>query len=164
MSQHSAQVLWQRRNGEHFVDQQYSRAHTWLFDGGASVAASSSPDVVPPPCSVGANVDPEEAFVAAVASCHMLWFLGLAAKRRLVVDSYRDRALGLMRKDAQDRLAITDIILRPDIVFGGDDIPDEGAIRALHESAHRQCFIANSVKAAIRVEKPDYTHNETAPR
>lgn len=156
MSKHHVDIFWQRAKSEIFTDKQYSRAHTWSFDGGARIDASSSPSVVPLPHSVAENVDPEEAFVAAVSSCHMLWFLGIAAEHGLVVDTYRDQATGVLRRDAEGRLAITDITLRPDVVFSGPGTPDAAKLRELHDSAHHQCFIANSIKTRIHLEvNPD---------
>jgi len=153
MGEYLATVRWQRGNAT-FSDNQYSRAHIWEFDGGVEVPASSSPHVVPIPLSNPANVDPEEAFVAAVSSCHMLTFLGIAAKKRYVVDSYDDRAVGMMEEDARGRTAITRVILRPDIRFGGKHAPSPEQIAQLHELAHKNCFIANSITAAVEVAEP----------
>jgi len=151
MSEHTATIRWQRGDDD-FAKGRYSRAHEWRFDGGVTVPASASPDVVRAPWSNPAAVDPEEAFVAAVASCHMLWFLSLAAERGIVVESYEDEALGIMGRIAPERHAITEIVLRPRIVFGGASAPDATAIQAVHDAAHERCFIANSIKSAIRVE------------
>lgn len=101
MSEHKTTVIWNRDNAR-FTDNRYSRGHRWLFDGGIEVPASSCPQVVPPPLSVAAAVDPEEAFVASLSSCHMLWFLSIAAKRGLVIESYRDEAVGAMTPDGDD--------------------------------------------------------------
>ena len=149
MSTYQASVEWSRQ-GAPFTDQRYSRGHRWLFDGGIEVPASSSPSVVPPPMSVEAAVDPEEAFVASLSSCHMLWFLSLAAKRGLVVDSYRDEAIGVMGKDSSGVLAMTVVTLRPDARFVGDKKPTAADIVAMHHDAHEQCFIARSVKTEVR--------------
>ena len=151
MSEHSAIVRWQRDNAD-FARGRYSRAHEWRFDGGAVVAASASPAVVRVPWSDPAGVDPEEAFVAAIASCHMLWFLSLAAERGFIVEHYEDDAVGTMGKIANGHEAVTDVVLRPRIVFGGERTPDAKEIAALHESAHERCFIANSVRSTIRIE------------
>ena len=150
MSDHVATVSW-RREGAPFVDNRYSRAHRWEFDGGAVVPASASPHVVPVPLSDPAGVDPEEAFVASIASCHMLFFLSFAAKRGLVVESYQDEAVGVMGKNAEGRLAITVVTLRPHVVFSGD-VPDAENLEAIHHAAHEACFIAMSVKTEIRTE------------
>ncbi len=152
MAEYVASIEWSRSDTEAFTDNRYSRAHTWRFDGGITVAASSSPHVVPLPYSVEANVDPEEAFVASLSSCHMLWFLYLAGNSKRVVDSYRDNALGVMAKNAQGKLAMTEVILRPEIKFSGNNQPDQSEIDALHHQAHEQCFIANSVKTEIKIE------------
>jgi len=152
MSTHTATIAWQRGDAS-FADGRYSRRHEWRFDGGSVVAASPSPHVVPAPWSDAGAVDPEEAYVAAIASCHMLWFLSLSAERGLIVDTYADDAVGTMARIAPGRQAITDVVLRPRIAFAGTQ-PDAGVVHALHEAAHERCFIANSVKTAIRVESP----------
>lgn len=147
--EHTATVIWQR--GEQpFSDNAYSRAHVWKFDGGATVAASASPGIVPPPMSVTENVDPEEAFVAALASCHMLFFLSIAAKRGFVVDSYTDAAMGYMGKN-EGKTAITKVVLEPKISFTGDKVPTAGEIEEMHERSHGLCFIANSVRSEVLV-------------
>ena len=144
----TATVAWER-NGAVFTDRRYSRAHRWEFDGGVEVPASASPHSVPLPFSLAEAVDPEEAFVASVASCHMLWFLAIAAQRGHVVDSYRDAATATMGPDAEGRVAILDVYLRPEVRFAGG--PEVGADRLaeLHHAAHAECFIANSVRSAI---------------
>jgi organic hydroperoxide reductase OsmC/OhrA len=151
MSEHIATVRWQRHD-DVFLRGRYSRAHEWRFDGGATVHASASPSVVRVPWSDPAGVDPEEALVAAVSSCHMLWFLSLAADAGHIVERYEDDAVGTMARDAEGREAITDIALRPRIAFGGEKPPDADAIAKLHSEAHHRCFIANSVRCKIRVE------------
>ena len=149
MSTYFATILWQR-NGAAFTDQRYSRAHVMQFDGGAEVAGSSSPHAVPVPYSDAAAVDPEEAFVAALSSCHMLWFLHLAAKAGFVVERYEDRADGVMAKNAEGKLAMTLLTLRPRVDFAGEKRPQRVDIEALHHKAHEECFIANSVKSEVR--------------
>lgn len=151
MSEHVVSVHWERRQ-EAFTDHRYSRKHTWQFDGGAVVEGSSSPHVVPVPRSDPAAVDPEEAFVASISSCHMLWFLDLAARDGWIVDDYRDDAAGVMARNAQGQLAITVVTLRPAVRFGGERRPDPAAVAGLHHRAHDACFIANSVKTEIRCE------------
>ena len=148
MAHYTTTVLWQR-DAQAFTDHRYSRRHTWLFDGGATVPASSSPLIVPEPFSDPAGVDPEEAFVASLSSCHMLWFLDLAAKAGWVVDSYRDEAVGLMAHNAQGRVAMTRVTLRPSVRFAGQRGPTAQALQALHHLAHESCFIANSVKTEV---------------
>jgi organic hydroperoxide reductase OsmC/OhrA len=152
MSEYTATVRWQRNADADFVRNRYSRAHEWRFDGGAVVPASASPSVVRVPFSDPAGVDPEEAFVASVSSCHMLWFLSIAAARGYVVERYEVEAVGTMAKNADGKEWVADVVLRPRIVFGGDKAPDVAAVEALHHEAHEECFIANSVKSAIRVE------------
>ena len=148
---HVATVEWARGDAS-FTDRRYPRAHRWRFDGGAVVPASSSPHVVPVPLSDPAAVDPEEAFVAALASCHMLCFLSLAAERGYVVERYVDAAEGAMARDAEGRLAITEVTLRPQVAFAGERRPDAAALRALHDAAHHACFLAASVKSTLRCE------------
>jgi organic hydroperoxide reductase OsmC/OhrA len=152
MSQHHATVEWQRHQAK-FVDNRYSREHLWKFDGGAEIAASSSPQVVPVPYSNAEFVDPEEAFIASLSSCHMLWFLSIAAKHKFVVESYTDRAVGVMSKNEESKLAITSIHLYPQVIFGEDRLPTQEQIEAMHEEAHHSCFLASSVKAAVIIEK-----------
>src|SRR5450432_3873436 len=151
MSEHSATIRW-NRNDAVFRGGRYSRAHEWRFDGGTVVPASASPHVVPAPWSDAGAVDPEEAFVAALSSCHMLWFLSLAAAQGFVVDSYEDDAVGHMREIAPQRLAITQVILRPRVAFDSAMPADSAQLDALHHAAHERCFLANSVKTQISVE------------
>ncbi|EGQ9152664.1 OsmC family protein [Vibrio parahaemolyticus] len=152
MSEHSAVIRWVRNEGEVFKDNQYSRAHFWEFDGGLTVPASPSPLVVPLPLSVEANVDPEEAFIAALSSCHMLVFLSIAAKRKYVIDSYTDEAVGVLSKNSEGRAAVTKVVLRPHIVFSGDKIPNKEQLTKMHHLSHENCFIANSVKTEVITE------------
>jgi organic hydroperoxide reductase OsmC/OhrA len=151
MARHLATVEWQRRDAA-FVDNRYSRAHVWRFDGGVEVRASASPHVVPPPLSDPAAVDPEEAFVASLSSCHMLWFLSLAAKEGLVVDRYADEAVGILAPNAEGRLAMTRVTLRPAVSFAGPCVPDAAELRELHERAHHACFLATSVRTEVVCE------------
>lgn len=155
MSEYGAVIRWQKAEDEAFSDNQYSRGHTWEFDGGITVPASSSPHVVPLPFSVEANVDPEEAFIAALSSCHMLTFLGIAAKQKYVIDSYVDDAIGVLEEDESGGSSVTKVTLRPDIVFSGIKIPTAKQLDKLHHLAHKNCFIANSVKTEIVVEMRD---------
>jgi organic hydroperoxide reductase OsmC/OhrA len=152
MATHSASVIWERPEGARFTDNKYSRAHRWEFDGGAVVTASSAPSVVPVPLSDPAGVDPEEAFIASLSSCHMLWFLFYAAKSGFVVDRYRDSAVGQMEKNADGGQWMASVILRPQINFSGDTTPDAAKLSQMHEQAHHACFIANSVKTVVTVE------------
>lgn len=140
------------RNGAPFTDNRYSRAHVWRFDGGAEVPASSSPLVVPPPLSDPRGVDPEEAFIASLSSCHMLWFLAIAAKKGFVVESYTDNAVGLLEKNTDGKQAVTRVTLRPEVVFAGERRPDNAVLAEMHHKAHVECFIANSVKSDVRCE------------
>jgi len=151
MSHYSAEILWQRGQQD-FLGNHYSRAHLWRFDGGAEVPASSSPHVVPLPWSDASGVDPEEAFVASLSSCHMLWFLSLAAKQGFQVERYLDKARGVMARNEDGKLAMTEVTRYPDVTFGAERLPSEAQQRALHHQAHEECFIANSVKTLVRCE------------
>ena len=152
MSTYTATVQWSRQHGEAFTDRRYSRRHHWAFDGGQTVIASASPQVVRPPLSDPAGIDPEEALVAALASCHMLFFLDFAARAGLSIASYRDEAVGVMEKDARHREWMSLVTLKPRITFDGDKPPSAGEVEALHAKAHDHCYIANSIKAEVRVE------------
>jgi organic hydroperoxide reductase OsmC/OhrA len=151
MSHYTAQLLWQRE-GADFTGNRYSRRHTISFDGGAQVLASSSPHVVPVPLSDPAGVDPEEGFVASLASCHMLWFLSIAAKAGYIVDRYSDSAEGVMARNAAGKLAMTQVTLRPQAAFSGERRPTREQLEALHHRAHEECYIANSVTSDVRCE------------
>lgn len=147
MSEHKATIEWTRQSPD-FSYESYNRDHDWSFDGGTRVRASAAPAYL----GNEACVDPEEAFVASLSSCHMLTFLAIACKRRFVVDRYRDEAVGTLAKDSAGNLAITKVTLRPEIAFGGERAPTPEELRTLHEQAHHACFIANSVKTEIVVE------------
>lgn len=151
MSTYTATVAWSR--GEQvYTDGKYSRAHTWRFDGGIEVPGSSSPHVVKPPLSNEAAVDPEEAFIASLSSCHMLFFLDFARRAGFRIDSYIDEAEGVLAKDGEGRMAMTVVTLRPRIAFSGDKQPSQADIDELHHKSHEACFIANSVRTEVRVE------------
>jgi organic hydroperoxide reductase OsmC/OhrA len=150
MADYQATLHWQRGD-QPFTDRRYSRRHLMHFDGGAVVPGSSSPHSVRVPCSDPAAVDPEEAFVAALSSCHMLWFLDIACRAGWVVDAYRDEASGVMARNAQGQLAVTLVTLRPAVRFAGRQ-PTREEHEHLHHRAHEECFIANSVKSEVRCE------------
>jgi organic hydroperoxide reductase OsmC/OhrA len=149
MSEHKVTVSWKRETPD-FGYETYSRDHDWVFDAGVTVRASANP------AYLGSErcVDPEEAFVASLSSCHMLTFLAIAARKRYVVDRYHDEAVGLLAKDASARLAVTHVTLRPEVAFSGDKVPTPDEVRTLHDQAHHACFIANSVKTEVVVEPP----------
>lgn len=147
MSEHRASIDWKRSSAE-FTYETYNRAHVWRFEGGVEVPASAAPEYR----GDVDRVDPERGFVAALSSCHMLTFLAIAAKKRFVVDSYRDDAVGVMEKNEQGKLAITRVTLRPKIAFSGDRKPSAEELSAMHEQSHAHCFIANSVHTEVRVE------------
>lgn len=147
MSEYRATIRWAREPGD-FAFDSYSRAHSWEFGGGVELPASAAPEFHGDP----ERVNPEEAFVAALAGCHMLTFLAIAARKRVVVDRYTDHAVGVLEKNAEGRLAITRVALRPQIEFGGDEPPSSEDLERLHEKAHEHCFIANSVLTSVRVE------------
>ncbi|MEM1178377.1 MAG: OsmC family protein [Acidobacteriota bacterium] len=147
MSEHRATVTW-RRGDVDFTYEKYSRDHTWSFTGGIEIPASAAPTYL----GSGERVDPEEAFVASLSSCHMLTFLALAARKRYVVESYRDAAVGVLEKNDAGKLAVTRVVLRPEIEFSGDNRPSADEIEHLHGLSHSHCFIAQSVKIQITVE------------
>lgn len=151
MSEHHAAIRWHNTSTE-FKKGRYSREHTWSFDGGLTVLASPSPSVVPVPYSNPAHVDPEEAFVAAIASCHMLTFLDLARQRGFEIRSYEDAAVGTMTKNERGVPWVSMVVLTPRIVYTGT-APTDAELDELHEAAHARCFIANSVKTEIRVAR-----------
>ncbi len=144
-------ILWTRGDAA-FVDNRYSRGHVWKFDGGIEVPASSAPSSVRLPYSVAEAVDPEEALVAAISSCHMLTFLFVAAKAGFVVDRYEDDAHGIMTKNERGKLFVSRVTLKPAIAFGGEKQPSPAEMKALHHQAHEECYIANSVVTEIVVE------------
>ena len=150
MSEHKATSKWQR-TGPDFLKGKYSREHTWTFDGGVTVPASASPSVVPGPFSNPAHVDPEEAFVASISSCHMLTFLYLAAKQGFQIDGYEDEAIGILSKGENGVPWVSLVTLYPKISYGGDKSPSPMVEKHLHHLAHEQCFIANSIKTQVIV-------------
>lgn len=147
MSEHHAMIDWKRESAD-FAYANYNRDHDWIFDGGVTVRASAAPKYLGSPSCV----DPEEAFVASLSSCHMLTFLAIASRKRYVVDAYRDEAVGVMDKNAEGRLAIVRVTLRPDVTFGGDHTPTHADLQKMHDLAHHECFIANSVRTEVVVE------------
>jgi len=151
MAQHRAEISW-KNAGPNFLKGQYSREHTWRFDGGALVAASSSPAVVPPPHSNPSNVDPEDAYVASLSSCHMLTFLYLAGKQGFEVQSYEDQATGITSRNEHGATWVSKVILHPRITYAGERQPTAEELQHLHHQSHEQCFIANSVKTAVSIE------------
>ena len=155
MAQHKASIHWQFAGGD-FRKGRYSRAHTWRFDGGLEVAASPSPHVVPAPWSEASAVDPEEAYVASLASCHMMTFLFLAARAGFEVSSYDDDAVGTLAKNEKGAWWVDEVVLKPRIVYGGEKpAPSREEAERLHHAAHDECFIANSVKTRITMAAPD---------
>jgi organic hydroperoxide reductase OsmC/OhrA len=148
MSEHKATLHWERGDTE-FSYPKYPRDHTWTFDGGHTMTGTAAPAFLGNP----ANVDPEEAFVAALSSCHMLTFLALACKQKFILDSYHDEAVGHMEKNAEGRMAITRVELRPQLKWSGDKTPTADELDKLHHAAHDMCFIANSVKTEVTVAK-----------
>jgi len=149
--QYSAEIIWERGDAV-FSDNRYSRRHLWRFDGGLDVPASSAPQSVPVPMSDPSAVDPEEAFIASLSSCHMLWFLAIAGKRKFRVDRYRDQASGILEKNAAGKLWMSVVTLHPEVQFSGELLPTPQQIEEMHHSAHTECYIANSVSSQVRVE------------
>ena len=150
--EYTAIVVWERKPGEKYTDRKYSRGHRWIFDGGLTVPASASPHVVPLPYSVAEYVDPEEAYIASLSGCHMLFFLDVASRQKFVVDKYTDNAVGVMEKTDDGKTAVTKVRLRPQVIFSGDNQPTSAALKEMHHRAHELCFIANSVKTKILIE------------
>jgi organic hydroperoxide reductase OsmC/OhrA len=150
MSQYFAKVEWQR-GADEFLRQKYSRGHRWTFDDGASIAASASPHAVRAPWHVTAAVDPEEALTAALASCHMLFFLSFASSAGFTVESYADAPEGTMARNEAGKEAMTEFVLRPLVTFK-ERAPSEEEFMAMHHKAHEECYIANSIRGAVRVE------------
>jgi len=148
---YEVEVSWSRGN-QPFVDHRYSRKHLLRFDGGVEVPGSSSPHVVPLPYSEVRAVDPEEAFVASLSSCHMLWFLSIAARRGFRVDRYVDVASGALERNDAGKLVMAVVTLKPNVRFSGDHLPTREEIAGMHQEAHEECFLANSVKTSVRVE------------
>lgn len=148
---YKVRIFWKKQVDEAFVDIKYSRSHTWTFDGGIELPASSSPHVVPLPMSNEFAVDPEEAFIASISSCHMLWFLSIAAEKNYVVEIYEDNAEGVLAKNEEGKLAMTRVTLNPRVIFGSNNTPSRDQIEELHRLAHQECFIASSVKTKITV-------------
>jgi|SRR5699024_4171765 len=151
MSKYTVTVSWERAQAK-FTDNKYNRLHKWKFDGGEIIPASSSPQVVPTPLSDPSAIDPEEAFIASLSSCHMLWFLSIAAKCGFVVDQYDDEAEGLMEEDKDSKLSITEVTLRPHVKYMNGSAPDIEENIEMHHEAHENCFIANSVRTEINIE------------
>jgi organic hydroperoxide reductase OsmC/OhrA len=151
MATHTAEVSWLRGDAV-FVDARYSRRHSIRFDGGAELAGSSSPHSVPLPYSDASAIDPEEMLVASLSSCHMLWFLNFAAKGGWCVDRYIDRAEGMMGRNAEGKLAMLVVTLRPEVAFSGAVLPEPSEVDRMHHAAHAECFIAQSVRCDVRCE------------
>lgn len=151
MSQYKAIITW-NRTGPDFLKGKYSREHNWTFDGGATIPASPSPSVVPAPWSNPALIDPEEAFVASISSCHMLTYLYLASRQGFQVDSYRDEAIGVMTKNEKGVPWLSAVTLHPRITYSGDKLPNPADEAHLHHLAHGECFIANSIKTEVTVK------------
>lgn len=148
---YTAETLWERGT-QPFLDGRYSRKHLLRFDGGITVAGSSSPQVVPTPCSDPNAIDPEEALVSALSSCHMLWFLDIAARNGFIVDSYHDEAFGVMTANERKKLWLSSVTLRPMVAFSGALVPTAADIERMHHEAHDECFIANSVRTDVQVQ------------
>ena len=153
MSTYFATIRWIRDASTDFARGQYSRAHSWEFDGGLTVPASPSPHIVPAPWNDPNGIDPEEAFVASLSSCHMLFFVDYARRAGFVVESYVDEAQGILEKRDDGKTAMTRVILRPRVVYSGADPPIPEEVEELHHRAHDACFIANSVTTEVTIEQ-----------
>lgn len=157
MSEYFSTLVWQRDMQEvadnDYLEGKYSRGHVWKFDGGAEIQASSSPHIVPVPFSIEENIDPEEAFIASLSSCHMLFFLSIAAKHRLVINEYVDNSVGIMAKNNEGKIAMVKVTLRPKVTFSADSKSVSlSKLESMHHQAHELCFIANSVKTEVVIE------------
>ena len=152
MSEHKATIKWTLSQQGDFLKGTYSREHTWTFDGGATVPASSSPLAVRVPFSNPANVDPEEAFVASLSSCHMLTYLYVASRKGFEISNYEDEAVGVMTKNERGIPWVSLVTLHPQITYGSKT-PTSEEEEAMHQASHEQCFIANSVKTEVKVER-----------
>lgn len=150
VSEHRATVDWQLETAD-FSYPTYNRGHVWTFEDALRVPAAAAPANIPPSAAGAPGVDPEQAFVAALSSCHMLWFLHLACNRKFKVTRYRDEATGVLERAADGREAMTRVTLRPAVWFEGA-APAPAELAQLHERAHERCYIANSVKTAVAVE------------
>ena len=151
MSEHSAIIEWRRTTSD-FQYATYNRSHVWRFESGVEVPACAAPANIPPTAPRSKGVDPEEGFVAAISSCHMLWFLHLACTQKFTVDGYTDNAVGVLEKDRNGKVSVTRVSLRPEVTFGGENRPTAEQLAELHHEAHEECFIANSVKTEIVIE------------
>ena len=156
MSEHRATVRWEQAGGP-FAKRQYSRAHTWSFDGGVTVPAAASPHAVPIQFTDASAVDPEEAYIAAIASCHLLSFLPLAALAGFEVLRYEDEAVGRMAKNERGQYWVAEVELAPRITWAEGKAPDAAREAELHHRAHDDCYIANSVRTEIRVRAGSIT-------
>lgn len=157
MSEHKATVIWQRGD-QHFLDKKYSRAHLWRFDDGCEVPGSCPPStLIPAPLARPDAVDPEEALVASLSACHMLFFLAFSAKEGYRIDAYADEASGVLGKNERGKTFMERITLRPGVTFSGDKKPTPEAIERLHHRAHEECFIANSILSTIVIDPPTPT-------
>lgn len=149
----STKVKWKKNSSDNFTNGKYSRVHQWEFDGGMKISASASPEIVPVPMSDPAFIDPEEAFLASVSSCHMLFFLSIAAKKKISIEKYEDNPTAYLGKNESGASVIHTIKLEPHITFNNSFIPEEKEIENIHRLAHSNCFIANSIKAEIIFSK-----------
>jgi len=147
----SAKLSWEKNAGESFIDGKYSRVHKWLFDGGAELSVSSSPEVVPVPMSDESTIDPEESFIASLSACHMLFFLSIAAGKKYIIEKYEDYPEGFVDKNDDGNLAMIKITLRPEIIFSGPVIPSKEQVSEIHSLSHARCYLANSVKSKIEI-------------
>lgn len=150
MPNYKATIHW-KRSGAKFLDHKYQRRHTWTFDSGLTMTAAASPHIVGESYTDPSAIDPEEAFTASVASCHMLWFLSLAAGRGFVVNNYMDNSQGVLEKNSEGKLAMTKVIIRPVVTFETERMPSQNDFLGLHRQAHSKCFIANSIKSDIEI-------------
>ena len=148
-----SKIVWRKGAYETFLDGKYERTHQWIMNEGAKIDVSASPEIVPIPMSDPALIDPEEAFLSSVSSCHMLFFLSIAAKKKMIVDVYEDTPIALMGKNGNGKMAILSIELQPMVKFGGIKYPNDVTVKRMHELAHANCFLANSINAKITIKE-----------
>jgi len=148
----STNIIWNKGKAENFLDGRYRRTHQWRMEGGMTLNVSASPEIVPIPMSDPTLIDPEEAFLSSVSSCHMLFFLSIAAKKKLIVDSYQDNPIAIMGKNENGKMAVSSIILQPKVVFGPGKEADDVMVNRIHQIAHANCFLANSINTKITIQ------------
>lgn len=147
-----SRIVWRKEADEIFLDGKYERTHQWIMNDGAKIDVSASPEIVPMPMSDPSLIDPEEAFLSSISSCHMLFFLSIAAKKKIIVEVYEDTPIALMGNNENGKMAILSIELQPIVKFVGDKQPTDATVKRMHQLAHANCFLANSINAKITIK------------